>query len=60
MTLTLDFQGQIFKKSRNSGMGCLIDTEQKGFESNECLDPCCDFQLLTSPMTLTLHFQRQI
>ena len=36
MTLTLDFQGQILKKSRNSGMKCLIDMEQKGCESIGC------------------------
>ena len=35
MTLTFDFQGQIFK-SRISGMGWPIDMESKGCDSIEC------------------------
>ena len=36
MILAFDFQGQILKKSHNSGMGCPIDMEQKGCESIGC------------------------
>ena len=51
--LTLDFQGKIFTVAVSQEWeGWLTWTERGGM-----LDPLCDLELLTLPMTLTLDFQ---
>ena len=48
MTLTLDFQGQILKKSYlRNGMADWHGT--KGMWVDRMLDPCCDFQFSPQP-----------
>ena len=59
MTLTLDFQGQILKKSYlRNGMADWHGIKRMWID--RMLDPCCDSLMSTSPMTFTLDFQGQI
>ena len=56
MTLTLDFQGQILKKSYlRNGMPDPHGT--KGMWVDWMLDPCCDFQLWPHPWPWPLIFK---